>query len=446
MVSYYLMSDGMGFISKTNLVPSRILVLLGSMCYFAIPVLSQETNQNTNLADSSLSTKRKKRGGKKKNRGDKSSDTNRKNNKKLLRSKSSLLERIQSEVIIPDDFKVQDSCKFNHHFEGPAILTAAMSKSLMTQDVKRFVGTARKVGYNDDIVVAISPNSRPKFLTDLVDYKTITYLISPICNNGTDHNLRCHFKLGKDTTPNVSINMIRYFLYLWWAKTYYAKDALIMIADFADSFFQSNPFLYHIDEWKPPISDLVVFQEPYPNKVIYRCAINSAWIEMCYSNDDYNKIKSNTISCSGISMGTAEAIMIYAFLLTEQLKPSVRYGGSFLSDMHLNHDRCHASLGIDQGFHNYLVYSGQLSRYLNVRVYQQGEGPANTIGGYFGPSNTNQMNLTLREMNILKGEEPNAMFYNFNGEASPIVHQFDRFRHKQFKDEEASLSSFQGLK
>lgn len=386
-----------------------------------------------------------------------------KRNRKMVKSKTSLLGRIRNEVIVPDDFTPQNSCDFKHHREGPVILTAAMSHHLGGHDVKRFVGTARMVGFNDDIVVAISPNSRldlqsryDDFNDNLIKYKAITYLVAPICNDPKSYyGLRCHFQFRNERTADVSINMLRYYLYLWWTIKYYDKNALVMIADFTDSFFQSNPFLYHTNEWKSPKVDLVVFQEAYPNKVIYRCSFNSGWIEMCYTREDYEAIKSNTVSCSGISMGTSEGILMYSFLLTEQLKPNVRYGNAYLINAEANanastinmtrrHELCHSALGVDQGYHNYLVYSGQLSTYLNVKIYQQGEGPANSIGGFFGMSNINQMNLTLREMKILRGDETKAAFYNFNGEVSPIVHQYDRFRGTQY-NEDRSFSVFQGL-
>ena len=39
-----------------------------------------------------------------------------------------------------------------------------------------------------------------------------------------------------------------------------------MITDFRDILFQSNPFLYHVEDWKNEFQ-LVVFQEFYPNMV-----------------------------------------------------------------------------------------------------------------------------------------------------------------------------------
>jgi hypothetical protein len=47
------------------------------------------------------------------------------------------------------------------------------------------------------------------------------------------------------------------------------------------------------------------------------------------------------------------------------------------------HERC-LSVGMDQGIHNWLVYSGDLEIFAasSVVVFKQGEGPVNTLGKY----------------------------------------------------------------
>lgn len=83
------------------------------------------------------------------------------------------------------------------------------------------------------------------------------------------------------------------------------------------------------------------------------------------------------------------------------------------------------SLGMDQGFHNWLLYSGQLDRYLDIRIFPQGEGPVNTVGAFFGERAVVKLPLTV--WGVLKGEPPHQAFYNWNGEKSPVIHQADRF-------------------
>lgn len=80
---------------------------------------------------------------------------------------------------------------------------------------------------------------------------------------------------------------------------------------------------------------------------------------------------------------------------------------------------------MDQGFHNWLVYSGQLDKYMDLKIYQQGEGPVNTVGSFFGQRAILKFSLT--DWKVLKGESPNKFFYNWNGDKSPVIHQADRF-------------------
>jgi hypothetical protein len=81
---------------------------------------------------------------------------------------------------------------------------------------------------------------------------------------------------------------------------------------------------------------------------------------------------------------------------------------------------------MDQGFHNWLVYSGQLDKYIDIKVYQQGEGPVNTVGAFF-PGERALLKFNLTEWKILRGQVPDRYFYNWNGDKSPVIHQADRF-------------------
>ena len=83
--------------------------------------------------------------------------------------------------------------------------------------------------------------------------------------------------------------------------------------------------------------------------------------------------------------------------------------------------------GMDQGFHNWLLYSGALDKYMDVRIFAQGEGPVNTVGGFFGKNK--RLTYSLQELRILQGEPPHMSIHNWNGDRSPVVHQLDRFRY-----------------
>jgi hypothetical protein len=113
--------------------------------------------------------------------------------------------------------------------------------------------------------------------------------------------------------------------------------------------------------------------------------------------------------------------------MTEQLDPKVRYG----KDTKKDNGNC-ITLGMDQGFHNWLIYSGQLDKYMDVKVFQQGEGPVNTVGAFW-PGPRALIKWSLEKWGVLRGEAPEKYFYNWNGDKSPMVHQADRFLETTFK-------------
>jgi hypothetical protein len=211
-----------------------------------------------------------------------------------------VLERINS-TEIPEYFK-PDKDSSQHNAKGPAIFTAAMSHLQGKNVARMFAQTARNAGYEGDIVLAILADSPEEFLHALNMANCTIYKLRPHCQGDLCGFPGLKFKL--------TIHMLRYFFYQWWAR-FYEPDALILLSDFRDVFFQSNPFTYRTFEWAPPVANLIVFQEPYPLKELYRCPINQLWIEGCYGLEGYQRIGSNPISCSGTTMGTRNGILVY---------------------------------------------------------------------------------------------------------------------------------------
>ena len=110
--------------------------------------------------------------------------------------------------------------------------------------------------------------------------------------------------------------------------------------------------------------------------------------------------------------------------MIQQLNPQIRGRGNFNRSSHSGDNEACLSPGMDQGFHNWLIYSGHLDRFMNVKIYQQGEGPVNTVGALIGRHSL--FNFTFEDLGVLKGESPQKYFYNWNGDISPVVHQYDR--------------------
>jgi len=187
-----------------------------------------------------------------------------------------------------------------------------MSVTCMPRDVKNFAGTLRKNGYTGDIVLAIEPGTFPSVIETLIAFKTTVYNVNASCEGEFENTRKCSIYNLKEKYP---ICVIRYYLYLWWARQY-DQTTYFMISDFRDVIFQSDPFQYRKFEWAPPAYHLVVFQENHPNSVINRCEFNKYWLSACYGSDALQKIGHNTVICSGISMGTRDAILVYVSRLT----------------------------------------------------------------------------------------------------------------------------------
>lgn len=139
-----------------------------------------------------------------------------------------------------------------------------MGDGWMPRNAKVFAGTLRKTGYDGDIVIAIDDMTNKDFLKTLASFNCIIYNIQSECE-GQHLSKRCKIK-GYEGEA-VSVNMVRYLLYMWWS-TKYSADTTILVSDFRDVLFQSNPFEYMPDQWAPPRAHLTFFLEALPQKVM----------------------------------------------------------------------------------------------------------------------------------------------------------------------------------
>lgn len=56
---------------------------------------------------------------------------------------------------------------------------------------------------------------------------------------------------------------------------------------------------------------LAVSLEFYPNKVIESCPFNYGWIESCYGRQAAKAIARHVVSCSGVTLGARNSILVY---------------------------------------------------------------------------------------------------------------------------------------
>ena len=108
----------------------------------------------------------------------------------------------------------------------------------------RFVGTLRDSGYNDDIVLAVTPENqmKPAVKEYLQKTKVIAYAYDPYCESEQSCRLRDSFLGYPDPRPYRTLADIRFALYEYWL-TYYNLQSYILIVDFRDTYFQAH--LYH---------------------------------------------------------------------------------------------------------------------------------------------------------------------------------------------------------
>jgi hypothetical protein len=237
----------------------------------------------------------------------------------LTHSQSTLLERFQRvvkkaerSVDIPSSF-IPIPGSDNHKNVSAAVFSVGLMANIMPKYYKVFFGTLRKTGFGGDVVVAIDPSTSQSIVDLCFKWSPVLYKPDLECNlpNETKRESRDRqCRVDGTNDAKVSLSMLRYRMYMWWASKY-EKHTNILIADFRDVFFQSNPFTYMLDQWAQPVSQLTVFLEASPQKAIYRCKFNSGWIRGCYGEDALNMVKTNPVSCSGTSLGSRDGILVY---------------------------------------------------------------------------------------------------------------------------------------
>ena len=343
--------------------------------------------------------------------------------KKVTEEKSKLLlhlvGEIQAQHKLPAYLVPESWGRKNHTVHGPAVFAAAFSSGFKRSDATRFCGSLLNTGFNGDIVLAVLPNPDSTFTDALRKMANVIMYTVPLkCRQYRD--VWCHFHEEPGYTQ-ISIKTIRFRLYQWWS-TFYHPSAMLMLSDYRDVFFQSNPFTYHPDDWSPPRFQLVVFQEVFFN-IIGRCPYHTRWITDCYGIETLQKFQTLPIICSGVTMGkssppslplplpltelpspyplslpppltppltelplltwvsftgTRDAIMAYTYFINQQLQPDYRLGHNTTG---ANHNRCMKG-EVDQAFHDFLIYEKVLDTYMDVKIFAQGECPTPLLINY----------------------------------------------------------------
>jgi hypothetical protein len=238
---------------------------------------------------------------------------------------------------------------------------------------QRFVGSLRKFGYNEDIVLAVSPveKMKPGVKDYLVQTNVVSYGFDVDCQGTDNCKLKDDFLGYPDPRPYRTFANIRYALYEYWLRNYH-ETSYILILDFRDTFFQANPFerFGSYPSRTEPKYELHMFAENYDVKNIGICVFNSNWIKTCFGKDALVSLKKEAVICSGSTLGSYPAVHHYVRTMLHSMDTVKCWLKGIESD---------------QGYQNYLFYNGYFNTPMgNATLFHQGHGVVNTIGAMNG--------------------------------------------------------------
>ena len=183
-----------------------------------------------------------------------------------------------------------------------------------------------------------------------------------------------------------NLSIMRYFLYRRFLRASKGVYRNVFLTDLRDVYFQGNPF--HRMEGR----QLKVFVEE--TWLTQGADVNSSrWLRDLYGEEMVTLLADKLLICSGTTLGDYDSICEYldTFLLS------------------LPEARSVMRMGLDQGIHNYLIYTGKLK---DVTLYPNRTSEVLTMG-------------LIRPTEKLPCNEK-GQFVDANGVPYAVIHQFDR--------------------
>lgn len=293
-----------------------------------------------------------------------------------------------------------------------------------------FIETLRATGFDGDIVLATSEYDllAPNVLEYLSSQENLVVYIHQLAcyeSDGITPSKRimkrgamdvfqmCHLhdvygykdkqtgevtKKLKDPRIGRVVATLRYEWYWIWAQ-HYKPESWIMLIDARDSFFQTNPF---VNVPRNQNGLLYFFGENTDATRIGKSTKNRNWILRSYGETVLKAVAEKPTICSGSTMGEQVAIETYLRALVNEWDET---------DIKMT--------GADQGFHNYLYYSGKLTNSKTISklvVWEQGKGIINNLGAL--------RTKPFSEWGMYNNQT--HTIYNWDGTVSPVAHQWDR--------------------
>ena len=285
-------------------------------------------------------------------------------------------------------------------------LIMGIVRSLQYEHLKPFLHTLHSTGYAGGLVFFcddIHPSTRSAFSSmgiHLSDFKE-TRLTLPFLNKKVNAYRifsplqRIWFYVASEeskkqfATKAFHIHQSRHFLYTEFLEKNHRYEK-VMLSDTRDVVFQRDPFDF------PMQDSLCCFLED-PSITITKEVHNAGWIRRGFGQDTLNAIGDNPISCAGITMGSANAVLEYTRAMCKiLLSPEIRSIAGIT--------------GLDQGIHNYAIRMGVFGN--RLRLFENMNGPVMTMG------------LMKQDSCIF---DPNSgLLLNSDGSICHTIHQYDR--------------------
>jgi len=356
-------------------------------------------------------------------------DNNNNNNKAIRPPKGSIQWPSPSEKAGSDTTILLKPAFGTHRPNQDAILIFAEGYDLSIY--LAFVESLLNTGYTGDLVISISNEAKLKpgvkeYLqshsnnsqTDTVNI--IAYEVNWSCfkqsgetASGSGEGVN-HCKMDNafgdvngnpisDPREPRPVATARYELYWMWSLQY-NKESWLMLIDARDVWFQLHPFK-ELENRGKVSGELHLFGENADAVRIGTSNYNRRWLNTAYGEKNVKPFYDKPVICSGSTIGNQDAIETYLRAMVAEYDTTL----------------CKQK-GCDQGFHNYLYYSGKLEKSLNTEgiskiiVHEQGKGIINNLGA--------MRTKPLTEWGLYDSKR--ELVLNWDGTTSRVAHQYDR--------------------
>ena len=296
----------------------------------------------------------------------------------------------------------------NENDRSSAVIGLAVGYNLPL--LERFVGSLRQTGYRGHIILGVGPDVSASVLNYLssqsvqvqrLEWTTCQYPYK----QGTKDTITC-----AKPYPQLKIRWGRYPLARDWLQACETCTGPVLVTDVRDVLFQRNPFRH---EAVNRIQGLQLFAEHPYQSTLFKLVRKP--LQKC-KHIKWDK----TMLCSGTTVGTRHAMLHYLQVMAEELKDWASH-----KDCRLVNKQ-----GGDQAVHNYVYYSGKLTKH-NTRVvpFDDPDSIVTTAGVWGNVVHTDSNGTVQSWHDLQQWNVTDAQGYFRQGAMTraSVVHQFDRF-------------------